>query len=367
MTGTLNRGGIESWLINLLAQLDRKEIATDIMTLAARPQAGSYDERARQLGARVIDGPPTGNPLTFALGFWRMLRRFGPYDVVHSHVHHFGGLALLLARLAGVPLRFSTSHNDTHLEDKQASGGRYAYLTLMRAAMQASAPHRLAVSPEAAAALFGPDWAALPTRIRPLGIDLQAYRQPVDKAALRTELRLPPGEPMLGHVGQFRSQKNHAFLLDIFAAFVKRYGPAQLLLIGDGDLRSELENQAHRLGVAERVHFLGSRPDVAALLIGAVDVFVFPSHHEGLSLALLEAQAAGLPCVVSTGLSLASQLDGSHYTALALSAGADVWAEAVQAALAAGRAYPSSDAHDIASTAPGLRRLYLDAAGRRAP
>ena len=366
LTGTLNQGGIETWLMNLLAHVDRQDVAMDIMTVTARPQGGIYDERAAQLGATVIQGPATRNPLTFALGFVRLLRQHGPYDVVHSHIHHFGALALLLARLCGVPVRMATSHIDTHLNDDQAVGGRYQYLTAMRSAMQLGVTHRLAVSSQSARALFGPDWRALGTQIMPLGIDLQAFTQPVDSRALRAELGLTAGEPVLTHVGQFRPEKNHPFLLEIFAAYVKRYGPAQLLLIGDGALRGDIEAQARQLGLEERIHLLGPRPDVARLLLGAADVFVFPSFYEGLSLALLEAQSAGLPCVVSSGLSAASQLEGANYTSLPLDRGADVWATAVATALQRGRTLPTSNPHDIVHGAEVLSGMYMTASARTA-
>ncbi|ULH13894.1 glycosyltransferase (plasmid) [Deinococcus sp. KNUC1210] len=361
LTGTLDQGGIETWLMNLLTQIDRQDVAMDIMTVSGRPRAGIYDERAAGLGAHVIAGPAARNPLSFALGFLRLLRQHGPYDVVHSHIHHFGGLALLLARLCGVPVRMATSHIDSRLKDYQATGGRYWYLTAMRAAMQLSVTDRLAVSTEAAQALFGPDWQALGTQIMPLGIDLQAFTQPVDSWALRAELGLPAAEPVLAHVGQFRPEKNHRFLLEVFGAYVRRYGPAQLLLIGDGALRGDIEAQARQLGLEERIHLLGPRSDVAQLLLGAADVFVFPSLFEGLSLALLEAQSAGLPCVVASGLSEASRLQGAKYEAVPLDSGPDVWAAAISAALAGGRALPTNNPHDIVQGAETLRSVYLSA------
>ena len=227
--------------------------------------------------------------------------------------------------------------------------------------MQLGVTQRLAVSAQAARALFGPAWQTLGTRVLPLGIDLEAFARPVDPLALRAELGLPAGEPVLGHVGQFRPEKNHRFLLEVFAAYVRRGGPAQLLLIGDGALRGDIEAQARQLGLEQRVHLLGPRADVARLLLGAIDVFVFPSVFEGLSLALLEAQSAGLPCVVSSGLSAGSQLDGTDYTALPLDRGPDAWATAIAAALSRGRALPTGNPHDVVHGAEALRGVYVDA------
>ncbi|GAA5511399.1 putative glycosyltransferase EpsF [Deinococcus carri] len=360
LTGTLDRGGIETWLVNLLAQVDRREVAMDVMTVTAQPGPGSYDEQVRALGARVIHGPSTRNPLTFALGFLRLLRRSGPYDVVHSHIHHFGGLALLLARLAGVPVRVATSHSDTGRLDRQARNGRYAYLTLMRAALDLGVTHRLAVSREAARALFGPAWQERGTQLVRLGIDLRPLREPVKVGAVRAELGLPPGEPVIGHVGQLRPEKNHAFLLEVFAAYLRRHGPAHLLLVGDGEERPAIEARVAALGLDGRVHLPGSRPDVPRLL-QAMDVFVFPSTFEGLSLSLLEAQAAGLPCVVSAHLTPEGHLAGATYLPVPLTSGPDVWADAVAQALAAGRRRPTTLDFDIATNARALVDLYREA------
>ncbi|CAM3610522.1 glycosyltransferase [Deinococcus frigens] len=364
LTGTLDRGGIETWLINLLSRVPRGEVAMDLLVASPDPRPGDYAARARELGAQVFVGPPTSNPLAFALFWLRTLRRGGPYDVVHSHIHHFGGLALWLARLAGVPVRISTSHSDTREGDSQATNGRYAYLTLMRMALSAGVTHRLAVSSEAAAALYGPDWARAGARLVTLGIDLDGVRTPVDAQHLRASLGLQAGVPVIGHVGQFRAQKNHLFLLEIFAAYLERCGPAQLVLVGDGPERQAIEARVQALGLTGSVHLLGSRPDVVRLL-QAMDVFVFPSLFEGLSLALVEAQVAGLPCVVSDAVSGETRLKGAAYLSLPLDAAPVLWADAVSRALGLGRPVPDASAFDISERAAELMDDYRQAVGGR--
>ena len=105
-------------------------------------------------------------------------------------------------------------------------------------------------------------------------------------------------ELVIGHVGRFVDAKNHAFLLDIFSEIKKKMPHTKLLLVGDGQLRSEIEAKADGLGIYNDVIFTGQRKD-AHKYYWAMDVFVMPSLYEGFSIVSLEAQCAGLPCYVS--------------------------------------------------------------------
>lgn len=363
LTGNLDRGGIETWLKNVFQHVDRRQVAMDVMVVSPAPHEGQYEAELRALGASIIHVPSTSNPLQFALAFLAALRREGPYDVVHSHIHHFSGVVLLLARLAGVKVRAATSHSDTLQGDQAARNARYAYLTFMRVALQASVTHRLAVSNAAARALFGPNWQALHTEVISLGIDLQSIQQardPQDTQRLRRALHLPDGVPVVGHVGLLRREKNHLFLLDVFQEFLKRHGPASLLLVGDGPERNVIEARVEQLGLTEQVFLLGSRSDIPDLL-WLMDVFVLPSQFEGLSLAFIEAQAAGLPCVVSTGVPV--RADSSRFPLvdvqrLDVQAGPAVWADAVARAERRGRHAPPRMDFDVSDKTQELVAFY---------
>lgn len=360
VTGNLDRGGVETWVKNFYKYSQGSGLQMDVLVVSPDPHPGAYESEITALGGRIFRMPSTKNPLQFAVRAAQTLRQYGPYDIIHSHIHHFGGFVLLLARLLGIPVRIVTSHNDTSLADQTARGGRYAYLTLMRAAMQSGVTHRLAVSREAALALFGPDWKRLGTHITTLGIDLTGLRQQQDRASIIQELGLSASLPIIGHVGLFRQQKNHPFLLEIFAAYVRQYGAAQLLLIGDGPERPAIEARIRELGLTNRVHLLGSRPDVPALL-GLMDVFVFPSFFEGLGLALIEAQGAGLRCVVSDVVPKeAAQIEGA-VKFLPLSAPAEVWAAAIHRAVSQGKIDAQGLDFDVAVTSRELLSYYTQA------
>lgn len=362
VVGALNRGGVETWLMHVLRHIDRDRFHFDFLTHTDAPAA--YDDEARALGARIIPCLHPSQPLQYGRRFKRILREHGPYDVVHSHVHHFSGYTLRLAAQAGVPLRIAHSHSDTTAAENAARRARRAYLAIMQRWVQRYATTGLGAS-ERAAALFGPDWPRDP-RWRTLycGIDLTPFRAPVDRDACRAEFGFPADALVIGHIGSFRPVKNHAFLVEIAAETIRREPRARFLLVGDGPLRPDIERQAAQAGLGDTVIFAGLRDDVPRLMRGALDVFVLPSLYEGLGLVLIEAQTAGLPCVYSDVIPPEVDVMPQLTHRLPLNASASVWAEA---ALAQRPAVAQADALAQIARSPfvieysvaDLERLYV--------
>ena len=126
---------------------------------------------------------------------------------------------------------------------------------------------------------------------------------------MREELGIE-GKKVIGHVGRFNPQKNHEFLIDIFNEVYKKDNNTVLLLVGDGYLKEKIEDKVKKLGLEDSVRFLGVREDIPELL-QAMDLFLFPSLFEGLPVVLVEAQAAGLKCVTSTGVTKETDITNS--------------------------------------------------------
>lgn len=118
---------------------------------------------------------------------------------------------------------------------------------------------------------------------------------------MRDKLNLKPEDFVVGHVGRFSPPKNHSFLIDVYFQVVKKKPNSVLLLVGEGPLKKEVEKKVNAMNISANVRFLGIRSDVSHLL-QAMDVMVFPSVYEGLPVTLIEAQASGLPCVVSNSI-----------------------------------------------------------------
>ena len=299
VVGGMNPGGIETWLMHILRNIDRDRFQMDFLVHTIHPCA--YDDEIRTLGSEIIPCPdPSLFWWTYDSNFTRILEKHGQYDIVHSHVHHFSGNVLRLAKQADISVRIAHCHTDKSSLRAKAGWKRRFYLALMEWWIVRYANLGFACSREAAVDLFGSLWEC-DSRWQVLycGIDLNPFREKVDPVAVRNQLGIPADAFVMGHVGRFNLPKNHKFLLQIAAEIAKYEPKMRLLLIGDGSLRQDIEQLTAKLGLSGLVIFAGLRSDVSQLMLGAMDVFLFPSLYEGLGLALVEAQAAGLPCIVS--------------------------------------------------------------------
>jgi glycosyltransferase involved in cell wall biosynthesis len=301
--GKLDRGGVETWLVQLLRQIDRQKYQMDFMVHTADP--GAFDEEVLSLGAQIIPCLKPSNPLQYAYNFRRILREYGPYDIVHSHVHHYSGYVLTLAAIAGVPIRIAHSHSDTRQSESSVGPIRKAYRGVMQCLVRSCASGGLAVSTEAGDDLFPPRWQATPRwDLQHLGLDLSRFELAVDRDAIRRELGIPKQAIVIGHVGRFTEEKNHMFLVEIAREVIRLEPRAFFLLVGDGPLRPSIEGMVTSYSLQNRFAFTGVRSDVPTLMMGAMDAFIFPSLREGLPVTMLEAQTAGLKCVISDVISL---------------------------------------------------------------
>ena len=149
-----------------------------------------------------------------------------------------------------------------------------------------------------------------------------------DVEKFKIENKLQEDNLIIGHIGTFKESKNQKFLLKIVKVLKERNKDVKLLLVGDGSMRDELETMCKDFDISDKVIFTGTRDDIDVIL-NSMDVFVFPSTFEGLGLVLLEAQAAGLPCVVSEAIQPEADLQLGLFSKLNLSDGAEVWANKI--------------------------------------
>jgi glycosyltransferase involved in cell wall biosynthesis len=310
------------WLLNVLRRIDRDRFQLDFCTFG--PQVGVRAVDAEKLGSKILRCPKSSNPWKFRARLRRILRE-GRYDVVHSHVHFFSGAILRWANAEGVPVRIAHSH--TSQDDKASTLARRFYRWLMKWWIDRYATHGLAASQLAAAQLFGEDWQK-DGRIQVVhcGIDLRPFEEPIAREEVRAELGIPPDATVVGHVGRFVAAKNHRFFLDVAGEIAKLRPDTHFLLIGDGPLHSEIEERAKAMGFNGNIHFAGTRSDVPRLLRGGMDIFIFPSLWEGLPVTLIEAQAAGLPCIVSDKVTDEAIVLPDRCVRLALSRRSGEWA-----------------------------------------
>ena len=329
--GRLNRGGVEAWLVQMLGHVDRSRYEMDFVVHTTEPSA--YDEEVKNLDAKIIPCVRTSHPLEYAKNFKKILNKYGPYDCVHAHVHHYSGYILLLARLHGVPIRIAQSHTG---DPQYGAGlGRKAYLASMRQLIALNATAGITVSHIAGDALY-PKWKRdRRWRLLPYGIDLERFSEPPEREVMRRQLGIPPGAKVVGHVGRFVDVKNHAKIVAIARELCATDANVHFLLLGDGPLRPQVETEIAAAGLTQRFTLTGNRPDVPQVLQSAMDAFVFPSRYEGLPIALMEAQLAGLSCVASDTVTPESALNPEMVQWISLSAPTSAWADYLRKVLSA--------------------------------
>lgn len=297
-------GGCEAFVVNVAIAL--KDAGWKPSILSIDEGETIYDGRLESAGIERSVLLPEGltNPAALYLRAYRAWAKFlnankGRFDVIHFNIAQGEELPLVwMAKRAGVPVRVLHSHNSQ-------TNSRIKYLghVACKLFFQGVATDYVSCSDVAAA------W-NLPERIvadgryalMNNGIDTEAFRfDPGARARKRSELGIVDRHVYL-NVGRLHRQKNQSFLLDAFAEVAKTDPDATLLVVGTGELGADLKEKAHSHDLGERVRWLGARTDVAELY-WAADVFLLPSLYEGFPFTLIEAQAAGLPCVVSKSVS----------------------------------------------------------------
>jgi glycosyltransferase involved in cell wall biosynthesis len=336
----MGRGGIESYLRNIIRHVDRQKFQVDFLVHIVEDADHPYLQELKSLGCRIIVCPDPRQclftPWVYIRAFKDRLREYGPYDIIHSHAAPIDGAVLNLAQAEGVPVRIVTCHNPPpvkQLHDHKSGLENFLrrfYHTLSNLWIKQYATLGLGVSKSSTAYMFGSKWHQdARWQVLCCGIDLKPFYNAVDANALRTALGIPKDAFVVGNVGRFNRQKNHSFLVEIASEVIKREQDVYFLLIGEGELRAEIEHRINQLGLGRHFIFAGLRSDVPQLMLGAMDAFLLPSLFEGLGLVLVEAQAAGLPCIFTH--SLPAEVDNVDYLIrrLDLSEGAEVWAEAI--------------------------------------
>lgn len=317
----MNRGGAETMVMNYYRSIDRTKVQFDFMV--HRQERGAYDDEIETLGGRIFRMPPV-RPWT-ANAYRKTIRKFyrehPEYKVIHSHMSELGYYDFLEAERAGVPVRICHAHNRPYGIDLK-SPIRWYYKTRMMPHIT----HMFMCGQESGDWLFGKK-----NRKRFIqmnnAINAEAYAfDEARRAKVRASLGLK-NEFVIGHVGRFDLQKNHTFMIDIFEAVHRLEPNSRLLLVGNdsGKLAEEIHRKVQELGLEEAVHFLGVRSDVADLM-QAMDVFLFPSLFEGLSVASVEAQASGLPTIISDGIPIECKIT-DLVEVMPLSEHAEIWAK----------------------------------------
>lgn len=346
IVSTLDAAGVPNVVMAYLRNSPPDAFQTDFIVHG--DEVGVHEAEVIERGSRVFHVVPRKKSLVSNLRqIWSVISS-GDYDAVHSHINFSSVFPLSTARLCGTPVRIAHAHGSF---DPKGALGR-AWFAFARFAINRLATDYFACSEVSGRWLFGSRWksSTKSSFLMRNAIDVQALRQTAERVP--EAFWEPSGTRMrLIAVGRLSQEKNHVFLLDVARALVEARTSFELVILGEGPMRHELEAAVRSLDLDREVRLLGSRDDVGAWL-GAADVCLMPSVREGLGLALVEAQALGIPCIASPGVPQEVNLTGNvSYVPLEV----ESWTKAVQAAYRAGRSSGQEVAesgYDIRTAAP---------------
>lgn len=295
--------GIASAILNYYKYMDTEHIQFDFLVVDSDPDLikmvhdkGGEVYTIKKLGLTNINQVRSQISAFFS-------NHGKEYQIVHSSFYHIDFLVFPEARRQGIHWCISHSHN-TRYSDSLLRSIRNQFLCRMS---RRAANQFIACSEAAARFQFGEKYLNNgKVYILKNAIDVGKYKfNPEIREKYRDQLGLS-NKYVIGHVGRFEPQKNHGFIIDLFSKYAAKDSNAILLLVGVGVQFRQYYEMAEKLGLSDKIQFLGSRDDVPNIL-QAFDCYIFPSLYEGLGISLIEAQAAGLPCIASNRVPIESK------------------------------------------------------------
>lgn len=341
LLSNMNIGGAETFLMKVYRTLDRAQYQLDFCIHVE--EKCDYEDEICSLGGRIFRIPSKSqNAKEFKKQLTNIIRQNRYRRVLKITSNAAGFWDLKIAKKAGAECAIARSSNasdgDSLIQKLTHKLGRWLWMKYVDV--------KIAPSDLAAAYTFGRK-ALKRGEVHFLnnGLDLEVFRYSVEgRQTVRDEFGIADSTAVLGHIGRFNTQKNHAFLLCVFADYLKKDPDAVLILVGVGDLENDIRRLAAELRLADKVIFAGLRTDIPALL-SAFDVFVFPSLYEGMPNTVIEAQACSLPCVISDTITEEADICGK-VAYLPLNNTSE-WASAIYAAVSGGRITADMSAYDI--------------------
>lgn len=321
IVGSMNTGGTETMLMNIYRKIDRDIIQFDFLDFSQ--EEAYYDKEIKELGGKVIKISNSKSVREIS----NVIKNNGPYKVVHAHTLFNCGFAMIAAKVNNIDVRISHSH--TNLDDESRLV-RKIYIKLMRKVINRYSTKLLACSSVAGNYLFGnislnsdkysyfPNLVDYESMMKPDRYQVEIFKK---NNNLNNCI-------VIGNIGTLKPSKNQEFLLKIVKVLKERHINVKLIIVGDGELRNRLVEITQKYNIFNDVVFTGVRKDINNML-SCMDVFVLPSIYEGLGLVLLEAQASGLPCLVSEAIQEEADLGLGLVEKLNLSDNEILWADKI--------------------------------------
>ena len=358
----MNRGGAETMVMNYYRKIDKTKVQFDFMV--HRQERGAYDDEIEAMGGHIYRMCPIYPQNIFR--YKQLLKDFfdahPEYRILHSHMSELGYFAFKEAVRHRVPVRICHAHNAPVFKNETWK----ERLSVLPREWLARRMRRLSTDYFTCSQVAG-EWLFGSKNVKrlqfmPNAIDVNSFAYNAQKALEIKEQYGWKNNIVVGHVGRFCPQKNHAYLIEIFNSFHEKFAQSILVLVGSGELMSSIKQKVSELGLDKCVFFMGNQTNMPCLY-WTFDVFLFPSFYEGLPVSLIEAQAAGLPCVTSDAISQQAKLLDCCKT-LSLSDDVRLWVDAMASVLKQKRKDTSREikkaGFDIETNAEWLTQYYIN-------
>lgn len=353
-------GGLETFFMNYFRNMGDLRPCFDFLSYEKK---FAFGEEVGKFGCKVYTVRGRGkNYFSYRKDMADFFHKAGStYEAVWLNTCSLSNMdALIFAKKYGIPVRIIHSHNS----DNMGSFVTGLLHRLNRRQIAAVATDFWACSGKAANYFYSAEILGSKTyRQVNNAIDLSCFYFDGSKRE-EVRKRIGVGERrVVGHVGRMHTQKNHKFLLKIFHEIYKKAPDALLLLIGDGELRNQVEDQIASYGLQDSVLLLGARSDIPDLM-QAMDLFLFPSLYEGLGIVLIEAQAVGLPCIISETVPKEAVIVEDNVISESLNTDPGIWAVRALALMENKRRDTSAEirnrGYDIGAEAEKMRSFFTD-------
>lgn len=333
------RGGTDTFVVNLVKGLDKNKYDITVVLSICDEWLAERENEVLNAGAKTVrtwgvTGKGLKGRVKHLIRLYKYLRKEKP-DVFQTNIDLFNGPNLFVAWMAGVPIRICHSHNS--MQEREVAGGKNILVSIYQVSMRwmcwTFSNRRAGCSEAALDFLFKDKWKTDPKAIVVNnGIDLASFRTGVDRRKKEKEIGASKRYHILT-VGRISAQKNPIYIINIFNELCKIRDDCDLVWAGIGEMENQVQKIALENGILDKVHLLGIRDDVNELMQSS-DLLLFPSVFEGLGIVVVEAQAAGLPCIISDTIPPMVQCGGCEF--LSIKESEKYWAEKISKQLDCG-------------------------------
>lgn len=350
----MEAGGTQALLMNIYRNIDREKVQFDF--LVEYPNKHFYDDEIFSLGGKIYytNVRKDLNIIKFTKHLKKIIKE-NDYKIVHVHTYSIGYFCLKAAKNCGVPIRIAHSHSNSMTKDK-----KQVLKIILKKLYPKYATDLFACSEEAGRFLYENREFQIVTN----AIKTQKFSDNIKNRDKLLEAENFKDKFVVGHVGRFRPEKNHTFLVKIFAEIKKIIPNAYLLMVGDGELENNIKEQLKELRLEKDFSIINNKRDIENAY-QLMDIFIFPSLYEGLGIVAIEAQASGVPVLCSTTLPIESKVS-PLYKKVDLNKKAAFWAK--EALELANHPLAHTDMQqniiesgfDISTTALKIQNFYIE-------